>query len=158
MRNLFDLSPYRGSLIGFDRLFNVLENAASFDIGGYPPYDLEQDGDHAYRIRLAVSGYEAGDIDITVQDNVLMVTGRKPAEDKERKYLHRGIPAGAFERRFQLADYVKVVNARLADGLLEIELARELPEAAKPKKIAISQAVELKRPTDAQPATRSEAA
>lgn len=158
MRNMLDFSPYRRSLIGFDRLFNLLENAASFDIGGYPPYDVEQDGENAYRIRLALAGYTAGDIDITAHDNVLVVTGHKPEDEKTRKYLHRGIPTGEFERRFQLADHVKVVNATLSDGLLEIELTREVPEAAKPRKIAIGQAKEPKRVEKTAEAPRSEAA
>lgn len=140
MRNPFDLPPYRRSLIGFDRLFDTLESSASFDVGGYPAYDLEQEGDDVYRIRLAVSGYANENIDITVQDNVLIVTGQNPDEDRGRIYLHRGITAGPFERRFHLADHVKVVDARLSDGVLDIELKREVPEAAKPRKISIRQA------------------
>ena len=158
MRNLFDLSPYRRSLIGFDRLFNILEDTAPFDVGGYPAYDLEQDGEDAYRIRLAVSGYAAENIDITVQDNVLVVAGQKLDQDTDRKYLHRGIPAGAFERRFHLADHVKVVNAGLADGILDIELRRDVPEAAKPKKITISRAATPKQVTGTATEDLSDAA
>jgi molecular chaperone IbpA len=143
---MLDFSPYRRSLIGFDRLFNLLENATTFDVGGYPPYDVEQKGEDEYRIRLAVAGYTTEDIDITAQENVLVVTGRKPDNgDEGQTYLYRGIPAGQFERRFQLADHVQVTSASLIDGLLEIELKREVPEAAKPKKIAIGQGSTPKR-------------
>lgn len=153
MRNMLDFSPYRRSLIGFDHLFDLLENASTFDVDGYPPYDVEQQGEDAYRIRLAVAGFTASDIDVTTQENVLIVSGRKQDKAEDRKYLHRGIAAGQFERRFQLADHVQVTGANLVDGLLEIELKREVPEAAKPKKIAIGQA-EPKRITQ----SRSEAA
>lgn len=144
MRNMLDFSPYRRSLIGFDHLFNLLESAAQFDGGDtYPPYDVEQADEDSYRIRLAVAGFAAPDIDVTTHENVLIVTGRK--QEQERKYLHRGIGSGEFERRFQLADHVHVTGANLADGILEIELKREVPEAAKPRKIAIGNSVEPKR-------------
>lgn len=139
MRNMLDFSPYRRSLIGFDHLFDLLENATTFDVEGYPPYDVEQQGEDAYRIRVAVAGYTAADIDVTTHENVLIVSGRKSEKADDRKYLHRGIAAGQFERRFQLAEHVKVTSANLVDGMLEIELKRDVPEAAKPKKIAIGQ-------------------
>ena len=145
MRNILDFSPYRRSLIGFDRLFDLLENATTFDVGGYPPYDVEQEGEDAYRIRMALAGYALENIDVTAHESVLIVSGKKPDDEKDRKYIHRGIPSGEFERRFQLADHVKVVSASLEDGILEIALKREVPEAAKPKKIAISPAKEPKR-------------
>lgn len=145
MRNMLDFSPYRRSMIGFDHLFDILESASRFDVAGYPPYDVNQEGDDTYRVRLAVAGYTTTDIDITAHENVLVVTGRQQQPEQERNYLHRGIPGGEFERRFQLADHVKVVGASLADGILEIELKREVPEAAKPKKIAIGQAAPAKR-------------
>jgi molecular chaperone IbpA len=152
MRNMLDFSPYRRSLIGFDHLFNLLENAAQFDLGeAYPPFDLEQEGEDAYRIRLAVAGYSTADIDVTTHENVLIVTGRKQDQAQERRYLHRGIPVGQFERRFQLADHVQVTGASLADGVLEIELKREVPETAKPKKIAIGQASAPKRIATGEP-------
>jgi molecular chaperone IbpA len=141
---MFDFAPYRRSLIGFDHLFDLLQNA-SFDTEGYPPYDVEQDGEDSFRIRLAVAGYTAQEIDVTTHEGVLVVTGRKPDSAGDRKYLHRGIPAGQFERRFQLAEHVEVTGADLVDGVLEINLKRNVPEAAKPKKIAISQAAEPKR-------------
>jgi molecular chaperone IbpA len=145
MRNMLDFSPYRRSLIGFDHLFNLLENATTFDVGGYPPYDVEQEGEDAYRIRIALAGYTMGDIDVTTRENVLVVSGRKQEKAEDRKFLHRGIPVGEFERSFQLADHVEVTGATLVDGVLEIELKREVPEAAKPKKIAIGQAATPKR-------------
>lgn len=151
MRNMLDFSPYRRSLIGFDHLFDLLENATTFDTEAFPPFDVEQQGEDAYRIRLAVAGFGPSDIDVTTHENVLIINGRKPEKPEDRKYLHRGIAAGQFERRFQLADYVQVTGANLVDGLLEIELKREVPEAAKPKKIAIGQA-EPKRITQSKPA------
>jgi molecular chaperone IbpA len=144
MRNMLDLSPYRRSLIGFDHLFSLLENAPTFD-GGYPPYDIEQEGEDAYRIRIALAGYAMDDVDVTTRENVLVVSGRKQEKGEDRKFLHRGIPVGEFERSFQLADHVEVTGATLVDGVLEIELKREVPEAAKPKKIAIGQAAAPKR-------------
>jgi molecular chaperone IbpA len=145
MRNMLDFSPYRRSLIGFDHLFNLLENATTFDVDGYPPYDVEQEGEDAYRIRLAVAGYASADVDVTTHQNVLIITGRKPDKAEDRKFLYRGIPAGGFERRFQLADHVQVTGANLKDGVLEIDLKREVPEAAKPKKIAIGESAAPKR-------------
>jgi molecular chaperone IbpA len=141
---MFDFAPYRRSLIGFDHLFDLLQNT-NFDADGYPPYDVEQNGEDAYRIRLAVAGYTQSEIDVTTHENVLIVTGRKQDTAEDRKYLHRGIGGGEFERRFQLADYVQVTGASLVDGMLEIELKREVPESAKPKKIAIGQPSEPKR-------------
>lgn len=145
MRTLLDFTPYRRSLIGFDHVFDMLENATTFDTSAYPPYDVEQDGDDIYRVRVAVPGYTAADIDATVHENVLVVTGRARDEAKERKFLHRGIAAGQFELRFQLAEHVEVTGANLTDGMLEIELKREIPETAKPRKIAIGEASEPKR-------------
>ncbi len=146
MRNALDFSPYRRSLIGFDHLFNLMESAARLDgVEGYPPYDVEQREEDAYRIRLAVAGYATSDIDVTAHENVLIVTGRKEDKAEDRDYLYRGIAAGGFERRFQLADHIKVTGANLTDGILEIDLKRDVPEAAKPKKIAIGQAAEPRR-------------
>lgn len=137
MRNNIDFAPYRRSSIGFDRLFDLLENASRVEQpDGYPPFDLEQRGEDAYRISLAVAGFARDEIDITSKPNLLVVTGRRN-EDGDRAYLHRGIAARAFERQFQLADYVQVTGASLNNGLLEIDLKRELPEAVKPRKIEI---------------------
>lgn len=146
MRNMLDFTPYRRSLIGFDRLFDLMDRASRLDFSeGYPPYDVEQHGDDAYRIRLALAGYTSEDIEITAKEGVLLIAGRKEEAEDSRKFLHRGIPAGGFERTFQLADHVVVTGATFQDGVLEIDLKREVPEAAKPRKIAIGQANEAKR-------------
>jgi len=152
MRTLLDFTPYRRSLIGFDRVFDMLENATTFDTSAYPPYDVEQEGEDTFRVRVAVAGYTAADIDATVHQNVLVVRGRSPEKAENRKFLHRGITAGEFELRFQLAEHVEVTRANLSDGMLEIELKREVPEAAKPRKIAIGETPEPKRLTSAKAA------
>jgi molecular chaperone IbpA len=138
MRTSIDLSPFRRAAVGFDRLFDLLESGTSM-IGGdnYPPFDLEQDGEDRYRITLAVAGFKPGEIDVTAQQNLLIVSGRKAEQDTDRNYVHRGIAARSFERRFVLGDYVQVKGADMNDGLLTIELAREVPEELKPKKIEI---------------------
>jgi molecular chaperone IbpA len=138
MRSTFDFTPYRRSTIGFDRLFDLLEDSArAADTGdSYPPFDVEQLDEDRYRISIAVAGFSREEIDITSKPNVLVVAGRK-REAGERHFIHRGIAARAFERTFQLGDYVLVNSASLRDGLLEIELKRELPEAVKPRRIEI---------------------
>ena len=140
MRNSFDWTPYRRSTVGFDRLFDFLENSGSAE--NYPPFDIEKVADDHFRITIAVAGFKEDEIDITAQQNMLAITGRKaPArEGEERKLLYSGIATRAFERRFQLADFVRVAKADLADGLLTIDLVREVPEAMKPHKIAIGTA------------------
>ncbi|HEX6740171.1 MAG TPA: Hsp20 family protein [Sphingomicrobium sp.] len=140
MRSAFDFGPYRRSSVGFDRLFDMIENSS---FGGsqenYPPFDLIKTGDNDYRIELAVAGFKPGEIDITSQQNQLIVSGRKSEESDERgsDYIYRGIANRSFERRFALADHIQVKGADLKDGLLAIELVREIPEAMKPKKISI---------------------
>jgi molecular chaperone IbpA len=140
MRNAFDFAPYRRSTVGFDRLFDMLENS-SFGNGGenYPPFDLIKLGDNEYRIELAVAGFKPDEIDITSQQNQLIVSGRKGEESEQQNndYIYRGIANRSFERRFALADHIQVRGADLRDGLLAIELVREIPEAMKPKKISI---------------------
>lgn len=137
MRTSFDFSPFRRATVGFDRLFDLLENGASFQTSeNYPPFDLEQEGEDRYRITLAVAGFRQDEIDITAQQNLLIVSGRKQPQD-ERNYVHRGIAARSFERRFVLGDYVQVKGAEMRDGLLSIELVREVPEEMKPRKIRI---------------------
>ena len=137
--NRFDLTPYRRSMVGFDRLFDMLENQGRAAAGdNYPPFNIERRGDDAYRITLAVAGFKPQDLDITAQQNLLVVQGRKGDETADSKYLHVGIAQRGFERRFELADYVRVDAAQLEDGLLVIDLVREVPEAMKPKKIAIN--------------------
>jgi molecular chaperone IbpA len=141
MRSAFDFSPFRRSTVGFDRLFDMLENS-SLGQGqeNYPPFDLIKEGDNEYRIELAVAGFKSDELDITAQQNVLVVSGRKKdeSEEKESNYIYRGIATRSFERRFALADHIQVRGADMKDGLLSIELVREIPEAMKPKKINIS--------------------
>ena len=148
----FDFTPYRRSTVGFDRLFDLLENQVRNAAGGdnYPPFNIERRGEDAYRVTLAVAGFRPNDIDITAHQNLLVIQGRKSEENPEGQMLHVGIANRGFERRFELADFVRVANADLADGLLTIDLVREVPEAMKPKKIAIGgqptlQAVEDKQ-------------
>lgn len=145
MRTVFDFSPYRRSTVGFDRLFDTLEAAAHGDAGGtnYPPYDIEKTSEDSYRITLAIAGFAEEEIELTAQQNLLVVSGQKTevaANDDNGRYLHRGIATRAFERRFQLADHVRVSGASLINGLLSIELVREVPEAMKPRKIVIGSA------------------
>ncbi len=137
----FDLTPYRRSTVGFDRLFDLIENSARLGQGdNYPPYNIERIDEDRYRVTIAVAGFRAEEIDITAQQNLLQVTGRKAetAQDERAKFLHLGIANRSFERRFELADFVRVENAELADGLLVISLLREVPDAMKPRKIAIN--------------------
>jgi molecular chaperone IbpA len=136
-----DFTPLYRSVVGFDRLANLLEAAAKAEgPTGYPPYNIESVGENAYRIEIAVAGFKADELDIQVKENLLTVTGRKAANDEGRQYLHRGLAERNFERRFQLADYVLVTEADLKDGLLSIALKRELPESLKARKVEISQA------------------
>ena len=137
MRSAFDFAPYRRSTIGFDRLFDLLENSGlGQGSENYPPFDLIRMDDNRYRINLAVAGFSPDEIDITAQQNQLIVSGRKDDDDKV-DYIHRGIANRQFERRFGLADFIKVAEADLADGMLSIDLVREIPEAMRPRKVAI---------------------
>jgi len=135
--NRFDFSPYRRSTVGFERLFDLLEGQARNAGDNYPPFNIERRGPDAYRITLAIAGFKPEDIDITAQQNLLVIKGRKQ-DDTDTDYVHVGIANRGFERRFELADYVRVEDAKLADGLLAIDLVREVPEAMKPKKIAVN--------------------
>ncbi|QAY76739.1 Hsp20 family protein [Sphingosinicella sp. BN140058] len=135
MRTNYDFAPLRRSAIGFDRLFDLLENAGQA-AENYPPFDLEKLDEDSYRITVAVAGFRSDEIEITAQQNQLLVSGRRSGND-EGQYIHRGIATRAFERRFALGDYVQVRGADLRDGLLSIELVREIPEAMKPRKVAI---------------------
>lgn len=136
----FDFTPYRRSTVGFDRLFDLLENSArAQQADNYPPFNIERLSEDRYRITLAVAGFAADDIDIVAQQNMLQVTGKKEEGEQDRSnFLYMGIANRSFERRFELADFVHVEEAKLRDGLLTIDLVREVPEAMKPKKIAIS--------------------
>ncbi|WP_420382822.1 Hsp20 family protein [Novosphingobium sp.] len=134
-----DFTPYRRTTVGFDRLFDLLERQARAQTGdNYPPFNIERRGNDQYRITLAVAGFKSDEIDITAQQNLLVVKGnRAEPESDVAQFLHVGIANRGFERRFELADFVRVDNAELADGLLSIDLVREVPEAMKPKKVLI---------------------
>lgn len=138
----YDFTPLYRSAVGFDRLAGLLESAArSSQENGWPPYNIETTGENAYRIEIAVAGFKPDELTLEVKENLLTVTGRKTANDDAgagRTYLHRGLAERDFERRFQLADYVVVKGADLTNGLLSIELNRELPEALKPRQIEIN--------------------
>jgi len=134
----FDLSPLYRSAIGFDRLANMLDNANRNDNQpSFPPYNIELLGENEYRITMAVAGFENDELNIQSESGTLVVTGQKTEQPQDRKYLYQGIAARNFERRFQLADHVKVITASMENGLLHIDLMREIPEAMKPRKIQI---------------------
>ena len=137
----FDLTPLYRSTVGFDRMFGLLDSLAAADGSAqtYPPYNIERTGESAYRVTMAVAGFGEGDLTIEVKENTLTVKGEKKAEteEKDREFLYRGIASRAFERRFQLADHVEVKGAALENGLLHVDLVREIPEAMKPRTIAI---------------------
>lgn len=137
MATSYDYAPLFRSSVGFDRIFNLLENAQrTRSISDWPPYDIVKTGDDSYRISVAVAGFSQDDLDITFQSNLLTVTGRKQ-ESASEGYLHRGIADRPFEHRFELADHVRVIGADLRNGLLSIDLVREIPEEMKPRKISI---------------------
>jgi molecular chaperone IbpA len=146
MRTEFDFSPLFRSSVGFDRMFDLLQHATRGGVDeNYPPYDIERTGEDSYRVTLAVAGFKPDDLNVVAQQNMLVVSGdrRHQAEanggsDQQRQTLHRGIAGRSFERRFELADHVKVVGADLADGLLAIDLKREVPEAMRPRRIEIA--------------------
>ncbi len=133
----FDLSPLHRSTVGFARLFNLLDGAADAPSQSYPPYNIERLDENEYRITMAVAGFAEGDLSIEVKESALTVTGKRAEDEKKAAYLHQGIAARAFERRFQLADHVEVTGARLEHGLLHIELKRVIPDAKKPRRIEI---------------------
>ena len=137
MRTAFDFSPFYRDTVGFDRVFHMLDAAVSQGSQGYPPYNIEKAGDDTYRIVMAVAGFSEAELSITQKEEELLVTGKAQPGAEEKEYLYRGIAAREFERRFQLADHVKVVGAGLANGLLTIELRREIPEEKKARAIRI---------------------
>ncbi|MFB9148641.1 Hsp20 family protein [Roseovarius ramblicola] len=142
MRN-FDLAPLYRATVGFDQIADLLDRVMASDMSqpSYPPYNIEKTDDDAYRISIAVAGFSANDLTVEVKDGALVVSARKSDDDEsERTYLHRGIATRAFERRFQLADHVRVSGASHADGMLHVDLVREVPEALKPRRIAITSA------------------
>jgi molecular chaperone IbpA len=136
----FDLTPFYRSTVGFDRLFGLLDSVADGTAQTYPPYNIERTGENAYRITMAVAGFGEGELSIEAKENTLAVKGEKKTEteEKDREFLYRGIGARTFERRFQLADHVEVKSASLENGLLHVDLVREVPEAMKPRSIAIN--------------------
>ena len=136
----FDLTPLYRSTVGFDRLASILDQVMAADVGqnGYPPYNIEKTGENAYRITLAVAGFADDELSIESREGQLVVTGRKAEVEDKANVLHRGIATRAFERRFQLADHVRAVEAVTENGLLHIDLVREVPEALKPRKIEIA--------------------
>ena len=153
MRTAIDFSPLYRSAVGFDRLVNLLDSAARTDTTpGWPPYNIErlaaegEDANESYRIEVAVAGFKPDQLNIEVKENVLTVTGKKDADEASRTFLHRGLAERSFERRFQLADHIRVTGADLANGLLSIELTIEIPEAKKPKTIAIKSANDSQAP------------
>jgi molecular chaperone IbpA len=138
----FDLSPLFRSTIGFDRMLRLVDTATRVDSAslGYPPYNIEKTGNDAYRLTMAVAGFSPSELDVTVHENTLLVTGKAQTEEENKNgngYLHRGIARRAFERRFSLADHMTVTGANIDNGMLHVELVHEVPEAAKPRKIAI---------------------
>jgi molecular chaperone IbpA len=137
----YDLTPFYRSTVGFDRLFSLLDRAVPDGSPGYPPYNIERTGDNSYRISVAVSGFAQGELSIVAKENTLTIKGEKSANEngkEQSEVLYRGIAARAFERAFQLADFVQVKNASLENGLLHVDLVREIPEAKKPRNIPIS--------------------
>jgi molecular chaperone IbpA len=139
MRN-FDLAPLYRATVGFDQIADMFDRVLSGEVTHptYPPYNIEKTADDAYRISIAVAGFSDADLSVEVKDGALIVSARKADEDETRVFLHRGIATRAFERRFQLADHVRVIGATHTDGMLHIDLAREIPEALKPRRIAIA--------------------
>jgi len=135
----YDLSPLFRSTVGFDRMMQLLDAAGRVEDSApsYPPYNIEKTGENAYRVTMAVAGFSADELNITVQEGVLTVTGKAAKDEEPKQFLHRGIARRAFERRFELADHIQVNGANLVNGLLHIDLVREVPEAMKPRRIAI---------------------
>jgi len=138
----FDMTPLYRASVGFDQIADMLDRTLATDgsTNTYPPYNIEKVDDDGWRISIAVAGFGENDLAIEVKDRELLVTGKKAPDETERSYLHRGIATRAFERRFQLADHVRVTGASHVDGMLNIDLIREVPEALKPRKIEITQA------------------
>ncbi len=134
----YDLTPLYRSTVGFDRVFDLLDNIGKAETAGYPPYNIERLDENDYRITLAVAGFGEDDIDIELKENALTIKGARKEADEGRQFLHQGIAGRSFERRFQLAEHVEVAGAALVNGLLDVDLRRVIPEAMKPRKIAIN--------------------
>jgi molecular chaperone IbpA len=147
----FDFSPLYRSTVGFDRLANMLDSAMTADAGapGYPPYNIEKTAEHAYRITIAAAGFSEDELNVESRDGQLVISARKAEETQgERVFLHRGIAARAFEKRFQIADHVRAVSATVENGLLHVDLVREVPEALRPRRIAIQSAPAIEAPAE----------
>ncbi len=146
----FDFAPLYRATVGFDQIANMMDKALSKDAeqSSYPPYNIEKTADDAYRISVAVAGFSADDLNIEVKEYALVISARKSDEEEGKTYLHRGIATRAFERRFQLADHVHVKSASHANGMLHIDLAREVPEALKPRQIEIARSEDASVETD----------
>jgi molecular chaperone IbpA len=154
-----ELNPLYRTLVGFDRIANLMDQASRLDAApGYPPFNIEQVGDDQFRIELAVAGFSEDDLTIEFKQNSLIVAGQRKAPETQRNFLHRGIAERSFERRFGLADHVRVAGAKLENGLLTIDLVRELPEILKPRKIEISAAAAKAKPKAVETANDTEAA
>ncbi|OOF13320.1 heat-shock protein Hsp20 [Salinivibrio proteolyticus] len=136
MRN-FDFSPLYRTAIGFDRLFDLVENTNASNAGGFPPYNIEQGKENQYRITMAVAGFSQDEVDITQQKNSLTVAGKKHSRNQDTKFLYQGIAERDFERKFHLDDHIKVTGAEMENGMLHIDLVREVPEEEKPRRIEI---------------------
>ena len=141
--NTLDFSPLFRSTIGFDRLMRLVDSATQIDSAAmsYPPYNIEATGENAYRLTMAVAGFAPDELEVTAKEGALVVTGKAQKEEDQSRYLHRGIARRAFERRFQLADHIRVAGASLDNGLLHVDLVREVPEALKPRKVEIASGI-----------------
>lgn len=146
MRN-FDFAPLYRATVGFDSIADMLDRVMSSDVSqnSYPPYNIEKTADDAYRISIAVAGFAEADLSVEVKEGALIVAARKADEDESRTFLHRGIATRAFERRFQLADHVRVTGATHTDGMLHIDLVKEIPEALKPRRIEIARGESIEK-------------
>jgi molecular chaperone IbpA len=143
----FDLAPLYRATVGFDQIADMMDRVLANDMAQptYPPYNIEKTADDAYRISIAVAGFAESDLSVEVKDGALVVSAQKADDDSERSFLHRGIATRAFERKFQLADHVRVTGATHADGMLHIDLVREVPEALKPRRIEIASGEEVEK-------------
>jgi molecular chaperone IbpA len=142
----YDFSPLFRSSVGFDRLANLMDTARSDEAPSYPPYNIERTGEDTYRITMAVAGFSEGDVEIVAQDNSLSVTGRQSKDEAPKSFLYRGIAGRPFERKFELAEYIQVSGASLENGLLHIDLVRQVPEAKKPRNVKINSNVQVEQP------------
>ena len=155
----FDLTPFYRSTVGFDRLFNLLDQTSAESAPGYPPYNIERTGENAYRVSVAVAGFAENELNIELKENTLTIKGEKQARQQQKadEVLYQGIAARAFERVFQLADFVQVKGAALENGLLHVDLVREIPEAKKPRQIPINGKSSGEKAIEAQVETRAAA-